>query len=663
MRGRVRRGLAVGFGVAALLCCVAPAAAHALLVSANPKVGAALTTAPTAVTITFTEQPDPRLSTIRVLDQHGSDVTAGPTVAVAGQPRQLQVPLRPLAPGVYTVAWRTLSSVDGHLAAGSYAFGVGVTPPAASSAASSGSVVSGAGGGDVNLSPPALIGRWLLYAGLMLLVGTAFVGTLVYPAVPARSAVLASIAWLSATAGAGLVSGAQIANAGVGLADAFATSLGTTLLLRLVPVLTGLAVLATLARWRPLGRTRLALLGAAGAGGMLADALASHAAASGQTVFNVAVQWVHVAAAGTWLGGLLALLLTLSTWPSPDRSRVARRFATSAVVGIVAVSLTGLLRAIAEVGTWNALLTTDYGHLVIAKSALLVVLAGLGGLNHFRNAPAASRSLRGLRLAGSTELAITAGVVALTATLVNLAPPVQAAPSPGSGGPQPIVVTAHDFGTTLRARLRVSPGTTGFNTFEMTLTDYDSGAPLTDRKVALSFSIPARPDIGASNLDLKPAGGGVYAATGPNLSIDGAWRITAIVSGGQRAVQVMFDVTASTPQPKVDVNAVPGLPTIYTVHVGGGNTVQIYLDPGKPGANELHATFFDPNGNELPVPTAQMSMGPKGQPLAPLTPRRLEPGHFVADTSLAAGTFAVSVTGAAPGGQPLTAQLDIPVSQ
>ena len=41
--------------------------------------------------------------------------------------------------------------------------------------------------------------------------------------------------------------------------------------------------------------------------------------------------------------------------------------------------MTGLLRAIAEVGTVDALATSDFGHLVIAKTALLVTLALLAG--------------------------------------------------------------------------------------------------------------------------------------------------------------------------------------------------------------------------------------------------------------------------------------------
>jgi hypothetical protein len=117
------------------------------------------------------------------------------------------------------------------------------------------------------------------------------------------------------------------------------------------------------------------------------------------------------------------------------------------------------------------------------------------------------------------------------------------------------------------------------------------------------------------------------------------------------------------PTPQVDVNAVAGLPTIYTVHLSAGRTVQVYLDPGKPGSDDVHVTFFDAAGNELPVPSALMALGPAGGQLSPLTPRELEPGHFVATTTLAVGSYSLSISGSAPGGDQLATQIDIPVTK
>src|SRR5450432_602011 len=147
---------------------------HALPQSSTPSPGSTLTTPPGQVSIVFGERPDPNLSTIKVLDTTGAVVTAGPTAPVASNPLELAVPLKENLPnGVYTVAWRTVSAVDGHLASGSFAFGIGVAPPAPGTASAAAAVTTSAGP-----TVGAIIGRWLLYLGLVGLLVLAVFGAL-----------------------------------------------------------------------------------------------------------------------------------------------------------------------------------------------------------------------------------------------------------------------------------------------------------------------------------------------------------------------------------------------------------------------------------------------------------------------------------------------------
>jgi hypothetical protein len=125
---------------------------------------------------------------------------------------------------------------------------------------------------------------------------------------------------------------------------------------------------------------------------------------------------------------------------------------------------------------------------------------------------------------------------------------------------------------------------------------------------------------------------------------------------------VPLELTTRTLSQVVDVNRSPGLPTIYTVHLTGGASVQVYLDPGKAGANELHVTFFDAAGTELPVPSAEVSFGVAGEAPTALDVRTLEPGHFVADTSVSAGTYSVSLSGTPPGGHALVANFQLEIT-
>lgn len=650
-------GVGMVLGTALTLVLSGVAFGHSLPQSSMPSPGAQLTTSPTQVSIVFGERPDPKLSTIKVLDTSGAVVTSGPTAAAPANPAELVVPLKADLPdGVYTVAWRTVSAVDGHLATGSFAFGIGVAPPA-----------NGSGSGSTTSAGPsaaAIFARWLLYLGLVSLLGLAVFGAVVAPRTPGAVRRILPVAWLIAAVGTGLVIVVQLGDAGVDLGNAFSTSFGPGIVGRIVPIVVAGVAVAVAAVGRSRARPALVVIGLAATGAMLADVLLSHAAAGDNVGLDVLIQVIHVVAVGLWLGGLLGLVVNLRGEPNEATARMASRFSRLATVGIATVALTGLLRAIAEVGTINNLVSTDFGHLVIAKTVLLGVLAMLGAVNHFRHVPAAGRTIRGLRRIGSTELLVGATVLLLSASLVNLAPPIE---TNGGSAPvatiNPVVLAGSDFGTSVKVLLDVSPGAAGFNTFKATVTDYDSGAPLASAtSVSLRFNFPGRADVGSSRLDLPATAPGVFTATGSNLSLVGAWQITALVVNGTASVEVPFELITRTAPATIDVNAVAGLPTIYTIHLSAGRSIQVYLDPGKAGANEVHATFFDAAGNELPVASVVMIMGLVGQPATSLTPRQLEPGHFVADTTLAAGTYTLAVAGPAPNGDQLTTQLDLPVT-
>ena len=125
------------------------------------------------------------------------------------------------------------------------------------------------------------------------------------------------------------------------------------------------------------------------------------------------------------------------------------------------------------------------------------------------------------------------------------------------------------------------------------------------------------------------------------------------------SVEVDLELAVRSSPPQVDVNRVPGLPTIYTVHLGNGQTVQIYLDPGTPGPNLLHATWFDATGHEMPVSDVTMAqILPSGASVA-LQPQILDSGHEAAPVQVATlpATFALSATG--PDGIAVQTQLQI----
>ena len=91
---------------------------------------------PSKVVIDFSERPDPSVSTITILNEKNERVDNGDFAIIGDHSREAMITLntKKLIDGVYTVSWMTQSADDGHIARGSYVFGIGdVGPNAATS--------------------------------------------------------------------------------------------------------------------------------------------------------------------------------------------------------------------------------------------------------------------------------------------------------------------------------------------------------------------------------------------------------------------------------------------------------------------------------------------------------------------------------------------------
>ena len=421
------------------------------------------------------------------------------------------------------MAWRTVSEVDGHTAVGSFAFGVGVDPGAAGTASTTGATTS------PSAAPPNSLARFLLLAGLVVLFGTGFVGWFVHPRPPRSLLRLAALGWLMFAVGTVGVIGFQISDAGADPLTFLGTALGAWDVGRLVTVAAA-AIAVGVATWRRTSvRAGMAVVTVAAAAAMLVEVLTGHAAVAGLLSLQVLAQLVHLLAVGLWMGGLVALLLSVRGETSEDKAFAVRRFSRWAGVWLVALAASGAVRAVNELGTLDALTSTDFGRLLIVKTSFFAALGLLGALNHFWSVPAAVRTLGRLRRVGRLEIAIAIVTLVVTGFLVNLAPPASsaaAAPAP----PQPLIAAGHDAGTSVRVRLVVTPGGAGINDFSAAVTDFDSGAPVDGSGLSLRFHLASGSGVGDSTLDLKPTKAGTFEASGGNLSLDGVWSVTAIVA-------------------------------------------------------------------------------------------------------------------------------------
>jgi copper transport protein len=366
-----------------------------------------LARAPTEVRVVFDDDVRPA-SGIKAIRNGGGSVLDGKPRVAGG--RVLVIPLRSgLADGDYTVLWRVLSD-DGHTLSGVVAFGVGAgrAPPQAALSADNGP------------SAQDVVSRLLFFAGLLTAAGAAFFRFAV-GRVPVRlmlGAFLLVFIGVSGVAHDVSVStrfGTVMAVAAViaGLGAVFAAVAPVFPRLELFPFLAGFALL-------PL------------------PTLAGHALDRGRPALEPVVDFLHVAAASFWLGGLVALGLALTG--SGDRASMLRRFSNVALVSVGVLAATGVIRAFAELRSLEQLWSTGYGQLLIVKSALLAALVAVGWVNRYRLLP--RLSVETLRRSVAVELMLFAGLIGAVALLTDLRPGrdrVAVASAAPAKGPPPMV--------------------------------------------------------------------------------------------------------------------------------------------------------------------------------------------------------------------------------
>ena len=670
-----------------------PAEAHALLERSYPAAGASLSRAPHAMLLYFTEPPEPGPSTLSLLDSSGQIVPGvGTPAAVPGDAQELRATLPTLTDGVYTVNWRTVSKVDGHVTGGSFAFRIGIQP-------SSGSAGTGAAnGGPLSTgstpAPAAVAGLWLLYWGLALLAAAGATGVLVFGwRLPGQAREVIAAGWLSAAVGILTMIFSEQAAAGVPFGELFRAATGRSLLAQAAAVAV-CGVAAFYAARRTAG-PRLAVLGAAAAGALFVHAQAGHAETrSPVRLLNVTDQWLHMLAAGVWAGGLVWLLLGLRGLDGPARASAVRRFSQLAFAAVAVIAVTGVLRAVPEVGSLGALTSTSFGVALLVKTGLFLALTGIAWRNRYRLAPRIARSaptaagrlsaaMGGAaadppapgeagakrRVAGAvgslqrsvrSEVALAAIVLLVAAVLSGL-PPASSVEAAGQTTASPsVIATGSDFATTARVRLTASPGTVGPNRFQVQVLRYDANSPLPARSVRLEFSLPSNPNV-ASSLSLARSAGGTWTGQGTNLSIDGQWDIDVVVQETATAVDVPLRLRTRLPPEQITVSMQPGQPTLYTIQLAHGRSLQMYLQQIDPGHGVVHFTFFQTPEREESITSARATAITPGGADQPLKVIRFGKGHLAANVKLIPGRWTFRIDAVPAGGPPLSGYFSQPV--
>jgi FMN phosphatase YigB (HAD superfamily)/putative copper export protein/methionine-rich copper-binding protein CopC len=423
-----------------------PASAHSTILSSNPRAGEKLRTGPGVVVLTFSQPLDIQLSRASVMAPDGQRFDQS---SVSSD--EIRVPVASNAPGVYGVSWTSVSAVDGHILSGGFRFGVNVSP--------TGDAVDAPLPSSGDLSLAAL--RALEYAGLLLAVG--FLLLLQLAALAPR------LEWvrtglpvvLAATALAGLavVLAEALAAAGAPSPGTMAVYLGSGPAgwTRLGRVAAEVAALAVALRWP---RLTALPLGAA----LVALAAAGHAAAVRPVPLGDAVTVLHLASAGLWAGGVLALAAQRPPggWRAREGRRLLARFSPVALAAFAVTAATGVLQGAEELNGLGDLVTTAYGQVLGLKALAVLAMVPLSVLAWRRLFPAP-------RLEAALALVVVAASALLAAfplppARLHEAEAAQAGPSAALALPSDGDLTMASSAGDVLVGLTVRPGRPGPNT-------------------------------------------------------------------------------------------------------------------------------------------------------------------------------------------------------
>jgi putative copper resistance protein D len=155
---------------------------------------------------------------------------------------------------------------------------------------------------------------------------------------------------------------------------------------------------------------------------------------------HLAADALHLFAAAAWIGGLVSLALLLSAarrhqafaWASLARD-AAQRFSTLGIVSVATLLVTGIASAWILVGSFQALLVTEYGLLLMLKIVVFAIMLVFAAVNRFWLTPQLALSsgnkaqlpaLRRLMRNSVIEIALGFTIFAIVGALGTLHPAI-----------------------------------------------------------------------------------------------------------------------------------------------------------------------------------------------------------------------------------------------
>ncbi|NYI77065.1 copper resistance protein CopC [Nocardioides panzhihuensis] len=416
-----RIALATLLGVLTLAYAAPAAQAHATLLFATPSVEGAVPTSPNQVRLVFDQEVIPAESALELEGPRGAAIRVGPTTSGENGRTVSAAVLEELDVGQYVVDW-TVTAKDGDTMTGKFRFAVG---------SRSGLTLGGGDEPEVRGLTALTMLRIGLFSGLALTLGGLVGARITRRSASSQTRKEDPEPWLLAGSLLGLVSAAGLAVVLLG-SGSLAGGIARLRPLELLNTTPGLVAAVELIAFAAAAAACLARRGALAAATLVAVAAAEGVRAHPQATipgWGAALTFLHLCAAAVWIGALIHVVRVGLSRRRRGLSAVEamRGYARVAVWLFLLVLgsgvMSGLVLAVPG-GLVDTLTETKYGRWLIVKLAVVMVVAALAvwARRHLAARPNAVQPSRAARI----EVAGLGGVLAISALLTSLAPPVQA---------------------------------------------------------------------------------------------------------------------------------------------------------------------------------------------------------------------------------------------
>ncbi len=479
-----------------LVSLVPFASAHPFTLDTIPAQSSNAPAGTSQVIIFYSEELEIEFSSLKVFDNNGNQIDNRDTSYYEDE-KSLIVTTAPLEEGIYTVASKVLSKVDGHLVPSAFVFGIGDV------------TVS-----DIDVDNSELIfypeagARFPGLVGQTIILGAAIASIVIWgtqrkdfiktelgnleAAYKSKFFAIIGIGAITVLASNILMLIIQTLRLETSAIETLQTSFGMTWSVRMGITISLLVAWFVLERRKKLAIKSQILILAISLILVATTTMIGHGAASEQ-IGAIILDYVHNVVAAAWIGGVIffafALLPILSGLKEEYCEKMSLlllpKFSIMIVIALGIVIISGPILMWFLESNVSTIVESTYGKLIIAKIIIAAIMIGIGGYHQFGTQRRAERNLgskirvhKKLRRTLKAEVVLGIALLGVVALLTNGTLPAGEIQSADAGGTDYGLVTV-EFAESTKFYVDIFPFTSGVNSIKVMATDLQDG-PISD---------------------------------------------------------------------------------------------------------------------------------------------------------------------------------------